>query len=166
MDQGVHSDTLGDDHDDHRRRRATLWPFESNQGSTMGWLASSSASPNATPLLPFQGSISSSSDFGYNLHTPQDSLPDETLPVESLSGLDGSGKLSERSHSVCADMLDPFVAYQVSLHGMEWFEGASSSQSTGSRGQILDSEGHGSASFVEPVIDMRSWNFDTQGGPQ
>lgn len=131
----------------------------------MGYLASASANHNAIPLVAFGESVASSSDLGYNLNTPQDSLPHETLLTESFLGLVGSGDVLELSGSMGADLLDPFVAQQVTLHGMEWFEGASSSRSTGSTGRILHSEDDGTASFVEMAMDMETRDFDPQGGP-
>ncbi len=162
MDQNHHPDTHSDT---HRRYRKTLWASGSDQSSTMGYLASGSASYNAIPLVPIGDSVASSSDLEYNLHTPQDSLPHEPLHMESFSILDGAGRVLELSESVDVDTLDPFVAQQVTLHGMEWFEGASSSQSTGSTGQILYSEDDGTASFVEMAMDMEPWDNGTQGEP-
>lgn len=131
----------------------------------MGYFASDSASHNAIPLVPIGDSVASSSDLEYNSHTPQDSLPHKPLHMESFSILDGTGRVLELSESVDVDTLDPFGAQQVILHGMDRFEGASSSQSTGSTGQTLYSEDDGTASFVEMAIDMEPWDNGTQGKP-
>ena len=109
--------------------------------------------------------MNSYSDPGHVLHTPHESLSGESLPVEGRLGPDCSRRSSDLLESNYVEGMDPYVAHQVEIHGIEWFDGASSSQDSRSIGHTFLNEDDGAVWSIDEAIYMRTWYSNNECKP-
>ena len=129
----------------------------------MSYFAVTSPEYNLRLLHPLETSMGSSSGRGFDSWTPQGTtLPDESLPGDSLPAPQGSQGASSQSLSWYTDMGESLAAHEAAFHGITGFE-SPNSRSFGLDEQVLDGMANKVTNFVDGMAEPRYWGSEDQG---